>query len=54
MRPIFQILLGRKPVHMLTDPFADVIGIPFVELLEIFRDDKPVVRDVMTGVDASK
>ena len=36
---------------MLADPFADVIGKSFVELLEVTRDDKPVASDTATIAD---
>src|SRR5882762_11363233 len=46
LRPILYVLLGCRPVRMLADPFADVIGKPLVELLEISWDDKSVASDV--------
>jgi hypothetical protein len=36
---------------VLPDPFADVIGKSFVELIEVTRDDKPVASDIATIAD---
>jgi hypothetical protein len=42
LRPILQVLPRCRPLRVLAHPIVDVIGESLVELLEVFRDDKPV------------
>jgi hypothetical protein len=48
LRPVFQILLRCQSVPVLADLFSVVIRKPLVELVEVFRDDKPVASNMST------
>lgn len=42
LRPVFQVLRLRRLFRVLPDPKADVMRIPQVQLVEVFRDDESI------------
>lgn len=48
LRPILQVFFRRSSVHVLADPVGDVVRKPLVELVEVFRNNEPVVTNVTT------
>jgi len=51
LSPVLNVFLRRGSIGVLIDPVADVFWEPLVELVEVLRDDEPVVPDVVTVFD---
>jgi hypothetical protein len=46
LRPVLDIFPRGRPVYVPVDPVADVLGKPLVELVEVLRDDEPIVPNI--------
>lgn len=46
LRPVLNVLLRRRPVHVSADPVAHVLGEALVKFAEVFWHYEPVVPDV--------
>jgi hypothetical protein len=54
LSPVFQILRLGRPIRVLSDPLADVLGKPLVELIEVPWNDEPVVPYVVPVNDCER